>query len=73
MDKLAKQAMDAHGDLERWNRFTTLSARLIAPLKSPMLRRKAGGDGGVQWTPSGRQTPKRSTAKCQKMNKELLP
>ena len=29
MNKLAKQAMDAHGGLERWNRFTTLSAHLI--------------------------------------------
>jgi len=43
------------------------------PLKSPMLRRKAGDDGGVQRTPSARQTPKQSTAKYQKMNKELLP
>ena len=43
------------------------------PLKSPMLRRKAGDDGGVQRTPSARQTPKHSTAKYQKMNKELLP
>jgi hypothetical protein len=29
MNKLAKQAMDGHGGLERWNRFTTLSAHLI--------------------------------------------
>jgi len=29
--------------------------------------------GGVQWTPSARPTPKQSTAKYQKMNKELLP
>jgi hypothetical protein len=43
------------------------------PLKSPMLRRKAGDDGGVQRTPSARQTPKRSTAKYQKLNKDLLP
>ena len=43
------------------------------PLKSPMLRRKAGDDGGVQRTPSARQTPKQSTAKYQKMNTELLP
>ena len=43
------------------------------PLKSPMLRRKACDDGGVQRTPSARQTPKQSTAKNQKMNKELLP
>jgi len=28
---------------------------------------------GVQRTPSARQTPKQSTAKYQKMNKELLP
>jgi hypothetical protein len=28
------------------------------PLKSPMLRRKASDDGGVQRTPSARQTPK---------------
>ena len=43
------------------------------PLKSPMLRRKAGDDCGVQRTPSARQTPKQSTAEYQKMNKELLP
>ena len=30
-------------------------------------------DGGVQRTPSARQTPKQTTAKYQKMNKELLP
>src|SRR3974377_2008736 len=29
MNKLAKQAIDAHGGLERWNRFTALSAHLI--------------------------------------------
>jgi hypothetical protein len=29
MNKLAKQAIDAHGGLERWNRFTGLSAHLI--------------------------------------------
>jgi hypothetical protein len=34
---------------------------------------KAGDDGGVKRTPSARQTPKQSTAKYQKMNKELLP
>jgi len=28
VNKLAKQAIDAHGGLERWNRFTTLSAHL---------------------------------------------
>jgi hypothetical protein len=38
-----------------------------------MLRRKAGDDGDVQRTPSACQTPKQSTAKYQKMNKELLP
>ena len=43
------------------------------PFKSPMLRPKAGDDAGVQRTPSARQTPKQSTAKCEKMNKELLP
>ena len=29
MNTLAKQAMDAHGGLERWNRFSALSAHLI--------------------------------------------
>ena len=29
MNKLAEQAMDAHGGLERWSRFTTLTAHLI--------------------------------------------
>jgi hypothetical protein len=29
MNKLAKQAIEAHGGLERWKRFTTLSAHLI--------------------------------------------
>jgi hypothetical protein len=29
MNKLAKQAMDAHGGLDRWSRFTMLSAHLI--------------------------------------------
>jgi hypothetical protein len=29
MDKLAEQAIEAHGGLERWNRFTTLSSHLI--------------------------------------------
>lgn len=43
------------------------------PLKSPMLRRKAGDDAGVQRTPSARQTAKQSTARYQKMNRELLP
>lgn len=40
MHKLAMQAMDAHGGLERWNRFTTLSAHLI--------------DGGVLWAAKGK-------------------
>jgi hypothetical protein len=29
MSELAKLAIDAHGGLKRWNRFTTLSAHLI--------------------------------------------
>ena len=40
MHRLAMQAMDAHGGLERWNRFTTLSAHLI--------------DGGVLWAAKGK-------------------
>ena len=40
MNKLAKQAIDAHGGLERWNRFSTLSAHLI--------------DGGVLWAAKGK-------------------
>jgi hypothetical protein len=37
---LAKLAIDAHGGLERWNRFTTLSAHLI--------------QGGVFWAVKGK-------------------
>jgi hypothetical protein len=40
MNQLAKQAIEAHGGLERWNRFTTLSAHLI--------------DGGVLWAAKGK-------------------
>ena len=40
MNKLAKQAIDAHGGLERWNRFTTLSAHLI--------------QGGALWAAKGK-------------------
>jgi hypothetical protein len=40
MDKLAKQAIEAHGGLERWNHFTTLSAHLI--------------QGGVLWAAKGK-------------------
>ena len=40
MNKLAKQAIDAHGSLERWNRFTTLSAHLI--------------QGGALWAAKGK-------------------
>ena len=40
MNKLAKQAIDAHGGLERWNRFTTLSAHLTL--------------GGVLWAAKGK-------------------
>ena len=40
MNTLAKQAMDAHGGLERWNRFTTLSAHLI--------------QGGALWAANGK-------------------
>ena len=29
MNKLANQAMDAHGGLEQWNHFSTLSAHLL--------------------------------------------
>ena len=29
MDKLAEQAMEAHGGLKRWDRFTTLSSHLV--------------------------------------------
>lgn len=40
MNKLAKQAIDAHGGLERWSRFTTLSADLI--------------QGGALWAAKGK-------------------
>ena len=40
MKKVAKQAMDAHGGLERWNRFTTLSAHLT--------------QGGALWAAKGK-------------------
>jgi len=40
MNKLAKQAIDAHGGLERWNCFTTLSAHLI--------------QGGALWAAKGK-------------------
>jgi len=36
MKELAKLAIEAHGGLERWNSFTTLSAHLI--------------QGGVLWS-----------------------
>jgi hypothetical protein len=40
MNKLAEQAIDAHGGLERWNRFTTLSAHLV--------------QGGALWAAKGK-------------------
>jgi hypothetical protein len=40
MNQLAKQAIEAHGGLERWSRFTTLSAHLI--------------DSGVLWAAKGK-------------------
>ena len=40
MNKLAKQAIDAHGGLERWNGFATLSAQLI--------------QGGALWAAKGK-------------------
>ena len=40
MEKLAKLAIDAHGGLDRWKRFTTLSAHLI--------------QGGVLWAAKGK-------------------
>jgi hypothetical protein len=40
MEKLAKLAIDAHGGIERWNRFTTFSAHLI--------------QGGVFWGVKGK-------------------
>src|SRR5262249_2667871 len=38
----------------------------VAYAPSPNRRRKADDDGGVERTPSARQKPKQSTAKCQK-------
>ena len=40
MNKLAEQAIDAHGGLERWNRFTAVSAHLI--------------QGGALWAAKGK-------------------
>jgi hypothetical protein len=40
MNKLAEQAIDVHGGLERWNRFTTLSAHLV--------------QGGALWAAKGK-------------------
>jgi hypothetical protein len=40
MNALAKQAIDAHGGLERWNQFTALSAHLI--------------QGGAFWAAKGK-------------------
>ena len=40
MNKLAQQAMDAHGGLERWNPFSTLSAHLV--------------QGGALWAAKGK-------------------
>jgi hypothetical protein len=40
MEKLAKLAIDAHGGIDRWNRFTTFSAHLI--------------QGGVFWGVKGK-------------------
>lgn len=40
MNKLAQQAIDAHGGLEHWNGFSTLSAHLI--------------DGGELWAAKGK-------------------
>ena len=42
MNNLAKQAIDAHGGLERWNRFTTLSAHLIQKGALCAAKGKAG-------------------------------
>jgi hypothetical protein len=41
MNELAKQAIEAHGGLERWSHFTTLSAHLI--------------DGGALWAAKGKE------------------
>ena len=46
MNKLAKQAMDAHGGLERWNRFTTLSAHLIQWRRPLGCQGQSGSPGG---------------------------
>lgn len=40
MNELAKLAIDAHGGLDRWNRFTTVSAQAI--------------NGGVLWAAKGK-------------------
>jgi hypothetical protein len=42
MEKLAKLAIDAHGGIDRWNRFTTFSAHLI--------------QGGVFWGVKGKDS-----------------
>jgi len=42
MNRLAKQAIDAHGGLERWNYFNTLSAHLIQGANSGPPRAKPG-------------------------------
>jgi hypothetical protein len=42
MNKLARRAIEAHGGLERWNRFTTLSAHLIQGGSLWAVKGKAG-------------------------------
>ena len=42
MNRLAKQAIDAHGGLERWNHFNTLSAHLIQGGELWAAKGKAG-------------------------------
>ena len=42
MNRLAKQAIDAHGGLERWNYFNTLSAHLIQGGELWAAKGKAG-------------------------------
>ena len=42
MNELAKQAIEARGGLERWNRFTTLSAHLIQGGEFWAAKGKAG-------------------------------
>ena len=56
-------------------RFSVVSQRpsVARTLGRFTMRWHRYDDGGVQRTPSARQTPKQSTAKYQKMNKELLP